>query len=36
MSPFGGFKQSGIGKDKSIYAFGEYSELKSVWIKTRR
>ena len=35
-SPFGGVKQSGIGKDKSVYAFDEYSELKSVWIKTKR
>ena len=34
MSPFGGFKESGIGKDKSVYAFDEYSELKSVWVKT--
>lgn len=32
-SPFGGFKQSGNGKDKSIYAFDEYSELKSIWVK---
>ncbi|MBR6403568.1 MAG: aldehyde dehydrogenase family protein [Eubacterium sp.] len=34
MSPFGGLKESGLGKDKSVYAFDEYSELKSVWIKT--
>ena len=32
MSPFGGVKQSGWGKDKSVYAFDEYSELKSVWM----
>lgn len=32
-SPFGGVKQSGNGKDKSIYAFDEYSELKSIWMK---
>lgn len=31
-SPFGGVKESGIGKDKSIYAFDEYSELKSIWM----
>lgn len=31
--PFGGFKQSGIGKDKSIHAFYEYSELKTTWMK---
>ena len=34
MSPFGGLKESGIGKDKSVFAFDEYSELKSVWVKT--
>ncbi|MBP3272382.1 MAG: aldehyde dehydrogenase family protein [Ruminococcus sp.] len=31
-SPFGGVKQSGWGKDKSVYAFDEYTELKSVWV----
>ena len=31
-SPFGGVKESGLGKDKSIYAFDEYSDLKSVWM----
>ncbi|NGZ25528.1 MAG: aldehyde dehydrogenase family protein [Magnetococcales bacterium] len=30
--PFGGFKQSGLGKDKSLYAFDEYSQLKTIWI----
>jgi acyl-CoA reductase-like NAD-dependent aldehyde dehydrogenase len=30
--PFGGVKQSGIGKDKSLHAFDEYSELKSTVI----
>lgn len=30
--PFGGFKESGLGKDKSLYAFDEYSELKTVWM----
>lgn len=29
-APFGGIKQSGIGKDKSIYAFDEYSSLKTT------
>jgi acyl-CoA reductase-like NAD-dependent aldehyde dehydrogenase len=33
MAPFGGMKESGIGKDKSAYAFEEYSELKTVWMK---
>ena len=31
-SPFGGVKQSGIGKDKSIYAFEKYSDVKTIWI----
>lgn len=35
-SPFGGFKESGNGKDKSVFAFDEYSEQKSVWMKMRR
>ncbi len=30
--PFGGFKQSGVGKDKSLHAFDEYSQLKTTWI----
>lgn len=30
--PFGGIKESGIGKDKSIYAFDEYSSLKTTWM----
>jgi len=30
--PFGGFKESGIGKDKSIYAFDEYTNLKTTWM----
>lgn len=32
-APFGGFKESGLGKDKSLYAFDEYSELKTVWVR---
>ena len=31
-APFGGIKQSGIGKDKSKMAFDEYSNLKTIWI----
>ncbi|MBN1365847.1 MAG: aldehyde dehydrogenase family protein [Syntrophaceae bacterium] len=31
-APFGGIKESGIGKDKSIFAFDEYSSLKTTWI----
>lgn len=30
--PFGGFKQSGIGRDKSLHAFSKYVELKTTWI----
>ena len=30
--PFGGVKESGLGKDKSVYAFDEYSDLKTVWM----
>lgn len=30
-APFGGVKQSGIGKDKSVYAFDEYSYTKCTW-----
>jgi acyl-CoA reductase-like NAD-dependent aldehyde dehydrogenase len=32
MVPFGGVKESGLGKDKSIYAFDEYSNLKTIWM----
>jgi 4-guanidinobutyraldehyde dehydrogenase/NAD-dependent aldehyde dehydrogenase len=31
--PFGGYKQSGNGRDKSLHAFDKYSELKTTWIK---
>jgi gamma-glutamyl-gamma-aminobutyraldehyde dehydrogenase len=31
--PFGGFKQSGIGRDLSLHAFDKYTNLKTVWIK---
>ncbi|AOS96045.1 Aldehyde dehydrogenase PuuC [Microbulbifer aggregans] len=30
--PFGGFKQSGNGRDKSLHALDKYCELKSTWI----
>ncbi|WP_421570100.1 aldehyde dehydrogenase [Stenotrophomonas sp. PD6] len=32
-APFGGYKQSGIGRDKSLHAFDKYTELKATWIK---
>jgi acyl-CoA reductase-like NAD-dependent aldehyde dehydrogenase len=31
--PFGGFKQSGIGRDKSLHAIDKYTELKTTWIR---
>jgi acyl-CoA reductase-like NAD-dependent aldehyde dehydrogenase len=31
--PFGGFKQSGNGRDKSMHALEKYSELKTTWIE---
>jgi gamma-glutamyl-gamma-aminobutyraldehyde dehydrogenase len=30
--PFGGFKQSGNGRDKSVHALDKYTELKTTWI----
>jgi len=32
-TPFGGVKESGLGKDRSMWAFDEYSEIKTVWMK---
>jgi len=32
MTPFGGMKQSGFGRDLSIHSFDKYSALKTVWI----
>ena len=31
-TPFGGFKQSGFGRDKSLHAMEKYTDLKTVWI----
>ena len=31
-APFGGFKQSGFGRDKSIHALDKYTDVKSIWI----
>ena len=31
-APFGGFKQSGNGRDKSLHAFDKYTELKATWL----
>ncbi|MET0291547.1 MAG: aldehyde dehydrogenase [Steroidobacteraceae bacterium] len=30
--PFGGFRQSGFGRDKSLHAFDKVTELKTTWI----
>lgn len=32
-SPFGGYKQSGIGREMGSYALNNYTEVKSVWVK---
>ena len=34
MSPLGGFKQSGMGKENSPEVMREYTRLKSVWVNT--
>lgn len=31
-SPFGGFKQSGSGRDKSLHAMEKYTDIKATWI----
>jgi gamma-glutamyl-gamma-aminobutyraldehyde dehydrogenase/4-guanidinobutyraldehyde dehydrogenase/NAD-dependent aldehyde dehydrogenase len=33
MTPFGGFKESGHGRDKSLHALQGYTGLKTTWIK---
>lgn len=33
-TPFGGYKQSGIGRDRSLHAIDKYTELKTTWIDT--
>ncbi|WP_368041009.1 aldehyde dehydrogenase [Acetobacter estunensis] len=33
MTPFGGLKQSGFGRDLSLHSFDKYSALKTSWIK---
>jgi (Z)-2-((N-methylformamido)methylene)-5-hydroxybutyrolactone dehydrogenase len=34
MSPFGGYKDSGLGRENGIEAINEYLQTKSVWINT--
>ncbi|MDG2475321.1 MAG: aldehyde dehydrogenase [Paracoccaceae bacterium] len=33
MTPFGGVKQSGYGRDLSLHSFDKYTSLKTTWIK---
>ena len=30
-TPFGGFKQSGFGRDRSPHAIDKYCDLKTIW-----
>ena len=32
-SPFGGYRQSGIGRDKSLHAIEKFTETKAIWIR---
>ena len=32
FAPFGGFKASGFGRDKSLHALDEYTGLKTTWV----
>jgi aldehyde dehydrogenase (NAD+) len=34
LSPFGGYKDSGMGRENGMQAIYEYLQLKSVWINT--
>lgn len=34
-APFGGFKQSGFGRDRSLHALEKYTQLKTTWISIR-
>lgn len=34
-SPFGGYKQSGMGREMGSYALNNYTEVKSVWISMK-
>lgn len=33
LVPFGGMRQSGIGRDNSLHAFEKYTQVKTSWIK---
>ena len=30
--PFGGYKESGFGRERGLYALQEYTQVKSIWI----
>ena len=32
-TPFGGFKQSGYGRDLSMHALEKFTQLKTIWIR---
>jgi aldehyde dehydrogenase (NAD+) len=32
MSPFGGYKDSGVGRENGLEAIQEYLQVKSVWL----
>jgi hypothetical protein len=34
VAPFGGFKQSGLGRENGLDAINEYTEVKTAWIDT--
>ena len=34
LSPFGGFKKSGFGRENGMDAIQEYLQTKSVWVST--
>jgi 4-(gamma-glutamylamino)butanal dehydrogenase len=34
-TPFGGFKQSGFGRDRSAHAIDKYVDLKTIWTAYR-
>ncbi len=36
LTPFGGFKGSGFGRDLSLHALDKYTGLKTIWIKYRQ
>jgi aldehyde dehydrogenase (NAD+) len=31
-SPFGGYKESGFGRERGHYALEEYTQVKSIWV----